>query len=419
MLKGVVMVKIANIASFCFFIIVVFIAGCIQIDESEERYEDTRDKMDTYVSIILYSSDEATANEAIEAAYKRIDEIVEIANRFNGSSEISQLNSNEILKSPSPELVDMLEISVKYNSITNGAFDITILPLLDLWSLSSSSSPYYLFNMSQSFIYNLDSGNITDDIKLVFSGHEYTLNETPTVNSNNASMQWTVKSGWLDFVVKMESDVLNVYTEFFWNINYFKQEEYINTTKKYVGSEKITISDDEIRLEKGMSLTLDGIAKGFAVDEALEILKDMGIKSALINAGGDIATYGIKPDGGNWVTGLRNPDDANESIMEFDLSGEAIATSGNYERYFNESAKIGHIMDPTSGRSVTLCSSSTIIADNCTVADILATAIFVLGPVDGINLVDSLPRVEAIVLGYDDPQNLFYSSNLTDFKIQV
>ena len=105
--------------------------------------------------------------------------------------------------------------------------------------------------------------------------------------------------------------------------------------------------------------------------------------------------------------------------MEFDLSGEAIATSGNYERYFNESAKIGHIMDPTSGRSVMRCSSSTIIADNCTVADILATAIFVLGPVDGINLVDSLPRVEAIVLGYDDPQNLFYSSNLTDFKIQV
>lgn len=413
------MLKIANIIGLCFFIIVVCIAGCIQFDESEERYEDTRNKMDTFVSIIVYSSDEVKANEAIEAAYKRIDEIVALANRFNESSEISQLNSNGILKNPSPEIVDMIETSVKYNSITNGAFDITILPLLDLWSPFSSSSPYYLFNMSQSFIYNLDLGNITDDIKLVFSGHDYTLNETPTVSYDNVSMQWTVKSGWLDFVVKNESDVLNVHTDFFWNVNYSKQEEYINTTKKYIGSEKITVSNDEILLENGMSLTLDGIAKGFAVDEALKILKDMGIKNALINAGGDIATYGAKPDGGNWVTGLRNPDDANESIMEFGLSGEAIATSGNYERYFNESAKVGHIMDPTSGRSVTLCSSSTIIADNCTVADILATAVFVLGPVDGVNLVDSLPGVETIVLGYDDPQNLFYSSNLTDFKIQV
>jgi thiamine biosynthesis lipoprotein ApbE len=413
------MLKIANIIGLCFFIIVVCITGCIQFDESEEKYEDTRDKMDTFVSIIVYSSDEAKAIEAIESAYKRIDEIVALANRFNESSEISQLNSNGILKNPSPELVDMIETSVKYNSITNGAFDITILPLLDLWSPSSSSSPYYLFNMSQSFIYNLDSENITDDIKLVFSGHDYTLNETPTVSYDNVSMQWTVKSGWLDFVVKNESDVLNVYTDFFWNVNYSKQEEYINTTKKYVGSEKITVSDAEIILENGMSLTLDGIAKGFAVDEALKILKEMGINSALINAGGDIATHGTKPDGENWVTGLRNPDDVDESIMEFGLSGEAIATSGNYERYFNESAKVGHIMDPTSGRSVTLCSSSTIIADNCTVADILATAVFVLGPVDGINLVDLLPGVETIVLGYDDPQNLFYSSNLTDFKIQV
>ena len=413
------MLKIANIIGLCIFIIVVCIAGCIQFDESEERYEDTRNKMDTFVSIIVYSSDEVKANEAIEAAYKRIDEIVALANRFNESSEISRLNSNGILNNPSPEIVDMIETSVKYNSITNGAFDITILPLLDLWSPSSSSSPYYLFNMSQSFIDNLDSGNITDDLKLVFSGHDYTLNETPTVSYDNVSMQWTVKSGWLDFVVKNESDVLNIYTDFFWNVNYSKQEEYINTTKKYVGSEKITVSDDEILLENGMSLTLDGIAKGFAVDEALKILKDMGIKSVLINAGGDIATYGTKPDGGNWVTGLRNPDDVNESIMEFGLSGEAIATSGNYERYFNESAKVGHIMDPTSGRSVTLCSSSTIIADNCTVADILATAVFVLGPVDGVNLVDSLPGVETIVLGYDDPQNLFYSSDLTDFKIQV
>ncbi|RLF59102.1 MAG: hypothetical protein DRN27_03665 [Thermoplasmata archaeon] len=413
------MKKIVNITSLCLFIVIVFIVGCIQSDETEERYEDTRDKMDTFVSIILYSSDEVKANDAIEAAYNRIDEIVSLANRFNESSEIYRLNSNGILNNPSSELVDMIEISIKYNTITNGAFDITILPLLDLWSPSSSSSPYYLFNMSQSFINNLNSGTITDDVKLIFSSYNYTLNETPTVSYNNDAMQWTVKSGWIDFIVKNEDNVLNVYTDFFWNVNYYKQEKYINTTMKYIGSEKITVSDDVILLENGTSLTLDGIAKGFAVDEALEILKEMDINSALINAGGDIATYGTKPEGADWITGLRNPDDANESIMEFCLSGQAIATSGNYERYFNQSAKVGHIMDPASGRSVTMCSSSTIIANNCTVSDILATAVFVLGPVDGVNLVDSLHNVETIVLGYNDPQNIFYSSNLTDFKIQV
>ena len=138
---------------------------------------------------------------------------------------------------------------------------------------------------------------------------------------------------------------------------------------------------------------------------------------ALVNAGGDIATFGTKPNDEKWITALRNPDDKNDSIIEFGLMGEAIATSGNYERYYNKSAEVGHIINPNNGRSVMLCSSSTVIANNCTIADILATAVFVLGPNDGVNLINSIDSIETIVLGYENPQELFYSKNLNDFKI--
>ena len=311
----------------------------------------------------------------------------------------------------------MINTSIKYNSITNGAFDITILPLLDLWSSEGSTIPFYIFNMSLSFISDLESEFITDDFKDVFSNHDYLLNETPEISYNNDTFVWTLKSGWVEYRLKNESDILNVFTDFFWNVNFSKQNEYLINTKKYVGSEKILISNDAIIIEPGMGLTLDGIAKGYAVDAALEVLIEKGIEMVLVNAGGDIATYGSKPNDEKWITALRNPDDASDSIIEFGLMGEAIATSGNYERYYNESAEIGHIMSPNSGRSVKLCSSSTIIADNCTIADILATAVFVLGPNDGVTLIDDLDNVETIVLGYENPQELFYSRNLIDFRI--
>jgi thiamine biosynthesis lipoprotein ApbE len=394
--------------------VLIIIGSVFFYEEPIRKYEETRLMMDTFVTITVYHGDEEKANDAITEAFERIEEIAAIATRFNSSSELSRLNENGVLNNPSYELVDMIETSIEYNSITNGAFDITILPLLDLWSPTSSSSPFLIFNMSQSYKTSLDNGIVTEDIKTVFLNQEYNISESELIINNN-SEEWTINSGWMDYTIKNEDNVLNIYTTYFWNVNPTKQDEYIINTKDFIGSDKIIITSDSIIIEQDMKLTLDGIAKGYSVDAAIEILKDMGIESALINAGGDIATFGTKPGEDKWITGLRHPDDTSISIMEFSLSGQAIATSGNYYRYYNESAEVGHIMDPKTGRSVYLCSSATIIAEDCTVADILATAVFVLGPTDGIQLIDTLSNVETVVLGYANPQEITYSSNLNKY----
>ncbi len=387
--------------------------------ESEaQRFQSTREMMDTYVMIIAYHNDEEKAMDAMDTAFERIEEIEAIASRFNASSEVSRLNSDGVVNNPSPELVEIIETSIQYWEITDGKFDITIMPLLDLWSSASSAAPFELFEMNQSHADALDSSSVTGDLKNVFVSQGYSLDNASTVDVETTGQEWTIKSGWVDYSVTNYSGELTVKTQFFWNVNESGQEEYIDQARQFVGSDMITVTGNAIALEPGMNITLDGIAKGYAVDAAMKVLQEKGIERALIDAGGDIATLGTKPNGEKWLVGLRNPDNNTDSITEFELSGQAIATSGNYERYFNESHEVGHIMDPDTGRDVFRCSSSTIIASNCTVADILATAIFVLGPVDGITLVETLPDTEALLLGYDDPKVLFPSSGLDELKYE-
>ena len=121
----------------------------------------------------------------------------------------------------------------------------------------------------------------------------------------------------------------------FWELDESTQKAEINEALKLVGSDQIIIEDNTIRFkEEGTKITLGGIAKGYAVDEALEVLKDMGIRYALVDAGGDMGTLGSKPEGERWNIALVNPDDTSQSLATFRVSDKAIATSGNYERYF-------------------------------------------------------------------------------------
>lgn len=185
----------------------------------------------------------------------------------------------------------------------------------------------------------------------------------------------------------------------------------------FIGCDKILVNNDKIQIEKGMGITLDGMAKGYIVDEALQVLRENGIKNAMIDAGGDIATLGTKPGDERWIIGLRNPNNKSESLVEIRLANKAITTSGNYERYFDEEANVGHIMDPRTGWSVYKCSSGSIIAKSCTVADILSTAVFVCGPENGLEIVEKLPDVETIILGYENPKEITYSSGVNSFII--
>lgn len=395
-------------------LVVLLIVGNLFWGNPEQRFESTQEMMDTYVTISLYHNDEEKAKEIINTAFDRISEIISIASRFDPSSELYKLNMNGTIENPSPELLDMIKTSVSYWNITDGAFDITILPLLNLWNDDKG-----LLTINNSFEQELNSEEFSKSLRNNFSNIQppiYDLNETPTVKIEGD--RWTISSSWQQYyVTKEDENHLKISTKFYY-LPYKTQQEYINQTLPLIGSDKIIISNDKIQLEQGMSITLDGIAKGYIVDEALQVLKDNGIKNAMIDAGGDIATLGTKPGGEKWVIGLRNPNNKSESIVEFQLTNMAITTSGNYERYFDEEAKIGHIMDPHTGRSVYKCSSASIIAETCAEADILSTAVFVHGHEKGIQIVEALPNVETIILGYENPKEITYSSGIRNFMIE-
>ena len=115
----------------------------------------------------------------------------------------------------------------------------------------------------------------------------------------------------------------------------------------------------------------------------------------------------------NFEHALVNPDNNEESLATFRISGKTVATSGNYKRYFDSEAQIGHIMDPRTGRSASVCISATIVANNCTYADTLATGIFVMGAEDGMKLVESLANVECLIV--DAERKLYQSSGLSKY----
>ena len=181
--------------------------------------------------------------------------------------------------------------------------------------------------------------------------------------------------------------------------NVYPTEEEIEETKARVGYPYLKISGNSAQFTKpNMSITLGAIAKGYIVDRGLEELKRCGIKHALINAGGQVGVFGGKPDGSPWTIALRNPRNASDYITLINLTDGAVATSGDYERYYTPDMKVHHIMDPHTGYSATSLISATIIAENGTHADALSTTVFVLGPEEGIKLAESLPGVQALVI---------------------
>jgi len=108
-----------------------------------------------------------------------------------------------------------------------------------------------------------------------------------------------------------------------------------------------------------------------------------------------------------------NPDNTTQSLATFNLSDKSVATSGNYERYFDPEKKAHHIINPKTGYSATECISVTIIAENGTQADALATSVFVMGPLEGMNLVESLDGVECLIV--DAERTIHRSSGLPQY----
>ncbi len=277
--------------------------------------------MDTFIQITVYSEDKAVAEKALSAAFTRMEEIARVASIYDEDSQAFQLNRNSYLDNPSLDLVRLIRLSIEYNKISDGYFDITVQPLLELWS------------------------------------------------------------GGL------------------WQESQEEQQRIVDETLSLVGSEKIDITGDRIAFQlEDMKITLGAITKGYAVDEALKVLENIGIKHALIAAAGDISSLGTKPNGEPWSIALVNPDNTEDSLATFTFAQKSISTSGNYERYFSPDKKAHHIINPKTGFSAGDLISVTIIAGSGTQADALATSVFVMGPEAGMRLVESLDDVECFMV---------------------
>ena len=165
-----------------------------------------------------------------------------------------------------------------------------------------------------------------------------------------------------------------------------------------------------------MRLNLGALAKGYAVDKAIEILKINKIKNALINAGGDLKSIGQRSDHLNWRIGLQHPRNSESLLASFSISGSAVATSGDYQKYFEQKGKrYHHILDPKTGYPATTGSmSATVIAKNVMDADALSTANFILGSEKGIALLNSLNDLEGLIV--NNNEKLSVSRNMASIE---
>lgn len=160
----------------------------------------------------------------------------------------------------------------------------------------------------------------------------------------------------------------------------------------------------------GVRINLGGIAKGYAVEHAAALLRAAGVQYAMLNAGGDTRVLGDRR-GRPWIVGIRHPRLADEVVTRLPLQDEAISTSGDYERYFEEGGRrYHHIINPLTGEPTQGVLSATVIGPDATMTDGLSTTVFVLGPNAGLALIEQLPGYEAIIV--DASGRLSFSAGL-------
>lgn len=300
-------------------IAILFSVTTATADNSFQRIQQTEEMMDTYFTITVYSDAPETAEKAITAAFKKIKKIDTELRIYSDDTEIARLNRKKILESPSEDLKKNIERALYFSDLSNGAFDITVQPILDL------------------------------------------------------------------------------YNKTFMERGFAPAGEKIKQELKKVDYKRVLIKDNAIKIGDDQIITLGGIAKGYAVEEAVKILKGHGIVMALIDASGNMRAMGKKPEG-VWNIAMEDPRDMTNYITIIPLDNNAVSTSGDYERYFDDKMEYHHIINPKTGYSATELISATVVTNNAFDADALSTAVFVLGKKKGMDLIESLPGVEGLII---------------------
>lgn len=196
-------------------------------------------------------------------------------------------------------------------------------------------------------------------------------------------------------------------------------EEITNSIVK-IGYKEIQINVERQTIflkHPKMKIGFGAIGKGYAADRVKAILIDKGVKSGIINAAGDMSAWGTQLDGTPWKIGVINPMNKSKVFAWFDLKDNAVVTSGDYERFITMNGKrYGHIINPKTGYPSEGVVSCTVFAPKAELADALATALFVMGIEAGINFVNQLPQVEALMI---DEKGKIFSSTQIDLDEEI
>lgn len=191
-------------------------------------------------------------------------------------------------------------------------------------------------------------------------------------------------------------------------------QEEINKCLQLVGYEKVNLTENTVTMLPGMQLDLGATAKGYACDLVAENFRRQGVTSALINFGGNIAMIGNSSDGDAWRIGVRDPD-GGDDLGVLSLSDCGVATSGNYQRYFEDENgnRYGHIMNPETGYPImSNLRSVTIVSEEGKICDALSTAVYVMGIDRAIELWESSNDFEMILIA--DDQTVYVSEGISD-----
>ena len=307
-----------------FYLLILILTGCGQVPSVKE----TRILMDTFCEISCYEDSKDKSIAAIDAAFKEMERIEKVFSKFNKNSEVSNINRLAGLEkvAASEEVFKLTEKSVYYSRISDGAFDITVAPLMEIWG----------------------------------------------------------------FVRRHKS---------------IPDKETIENALEGVGYKNIELDPKKLSvkfLNKKTKIDFGGIAKGYAVDRAKDVLVSRGIKNGLVNLGGNIFALGSAPGNKAWKIGVEDPRNKGKLLRSFELTNRAISTSGNYERFFEIGGKrYSHIINPLTGEPCQGIISVTVAADSAEQADGLSTAIFVMGEEKGLNLAKSIKGIKVLILKED------------------
>tara|TARA_B100000686_G_scaffold53167_1_gene57331 strand:- start:133937 stop:134974 length:1038 start_codon:yes stop_codon:yes gene_type:complete len=312
----------------------------ILVEIGFDLVKETRTKMGTLVTISLVHKDIDIAKTIIEEAFLEIDRLEGLFSSYREGTPLWVLNSEGVLNDPSPEMLELLGYALEIDSLTDGAFDVTVASLSDLYS------------------------------------------ETFEEKGKSPS------------VLEIENAL------------------------KLVGSKNIHVEPKQIIFRhEGMSISFDGIAKGYIVDQAAKIIRDAGVRGGLIDAGGDMVALGEDLLGQNWRLAIQHPRSTEDYLSVISVRNAAVATSGDYMQYLTEDLVLHHIIDPRLGTSPDHTSSVSVVAPTATDADALSTAALVMGPNEGIKLLNKLSDVEGILVTKD--QQIIKTDGFSQYEVGV